>query len=49
MKQEHQNMSILQKASERQLNAALAILRVTVGVVFVAHGGQKLFCTVSRG
>lgn len=30
-------------ASEARLAWALAVLRVIVGIIFVAHGGQKLF------
>lgn len=29
--------------SQSRINAALAVLRVALGIVFVAHGGQKLF------
>jgi putative oxidoreductase len=36
-------MWIFNGTSERQLSAALATLRIIVGIVFVAHGAQKLF------
>ncbi len=32
-----------------RLHAGLAILRATVGMIFVAHGGQKLFATGLSG
>ena len=36
-------MFLFRKPSERQLNLALAALRIVIGAVFIAHGGQKLF------
>ena len=36
-------MFLFRPASTRQIDIALMILRVVVGVIFVAHGGQKLF------
>ncbi len=36
-------MSILTKARSHQMDAGLTILRVAIGAIFVAHGGQKLF------
>jgi putative oxidoreductase len=36
-------MSLFSTASRRQIDFGLAILRVVVGAIFIAHGGQKLF------
>ena len=29
--------------TSRQINIALTVLRVTLGIIFIAHGGQKIF------
>lgn len=34
---------LFSKPSNRQINAALAILRVVAGSIFIAHGAQKIF------
>ncbi len=36
-------MSLFNAPSRRQIDAALALLRVVLGVTFILHGGQKLF------
>ena len=36
-------MSLFQSPSRRQIDAALTVLRVVLGVTFIMHGGQKLF------
>ena len=36
-------MSVFSTASRKQVDIGLAVLRVIVGIIFVAHGGQKLF------
>lgn len=36
-------MWLFNSASRKQTDIGLAILRVIVGAIFVAHGGQKLF------
>ncbi len=36
-------MSMFSNASDRQVSIGLTVLRVVVGAIFIAHGGQKLF------
>ena len=36
-------MSLFSSASARQVNVALTVLRAITGIIFIAHGGQKLF------
>ena len=36
-------MSLFSTASKRQIDFGLTILRLVVGAIFIAHGGQKIF------
>ena len=36
-------MSLFTAPSRRQIDTALAVLRIALGVTFILHGGQKLF------
>jgi len=36
-------MLLFRSPTRRQIDAALAVLRVVLGVTFILHGGQKLF------
>jgi len=36
-------MSLFSAPSRRQIDTALAVLRIVLGVTFIMHGGQKLF------
>jgi len=36
-------MSLFHAPTRRQIDAALTVLRVVLGVTFILHGGQKLF------